>query len=94
MPWRFKSVRAFGEEGRTVSLYRLRRSIGLDIGYAKLKLALEILSDVGLIRAELLPTGTLSGSELYRIGAERTTDKVNLFGAPRYKNVKSRFIKG
>ena len=89
----YKEVRGYGEDGRTVSLYRLRKSIGMEIGYAKLKLALEILSDVGLIWLEILPTHTLSGSELYRLGGQRTTEKINLFGTPRYKSVKSRFAK-
>lgn len=89
----YKEIRSYGETGREISLYRLRESLGANIGYAKLKLALEILSDVGLIFLEKLPTLTLSGSELYRIGASKTAEKVNLFGAPRYKSVKSRFVR-
>ncbi len=92
----YKKVRAYGSDGKTVSLYRLCKSIdesGAHIRGAKLKLALEILSDVGLISYQELSAPSLSGSELYRISAKGTADKVNLFGTPRYKNVKNMMTK-
>jgi single-stranded-DNA-specific exonuclease len=85
----YKEVRAYGEEGKTVSLYRLSKSLD-GIRAAKIKLALEILGDVGLVSFEPLSTLSLTGSELYRIAAAKTTEKVNLFGTPRYKAVKNR----
>jgi single-stranded-DNA-specific exonuclease len=85
----YKEVRAYGEEGKTVSLYRLSKSLD-GIRAAKIKLALEILGDVGLVSFETLSTLSLTGSELYRIAAAKTTEKVNLFGTPRYKAVKNR----
>ena len=92
----YKEVRAYGEEGRTVSLYRLCKTFeekGTEIRAAKLKLALEILGDVGLVRFETLPSLSLTGTENYRISAAKTTEKVNLFGTPRYKNIKNRMYK-
>lgn len=92
----YKKVRGYGEEGKTVSLYRLGRYLNEDGSYvrpAKLKLALQILSDVGLIFLEKQSVNTFSGSELYRLGDAKTRDKVNLFGTPRYKAAKSAFVK-
>ena len=92
----YKEVRSYGEEGRDISLYRLGRILernGAGMRAAKLKLSLMILADVGLIYVEKQRRYTVSGSELYRIGCAKTTEKVNLFGTPRYKNVKSRFVK-
>ena len=93
----YKEIRAYGEEGRTVSLYRFVEALlknGEPMRAAKIKLALEILCDVGLVKSELLPVHSLSGTEIYRLSASRTLDKINLFGTPRYKNVKSRMMKG
>ena len=81
-----------GKEKRVFSLYRLSLwldDFGREIRPAKLKLILEILSDVGLIGLEQLPTESLSGSELYAITAASVSEKVNLFGTPRYKSVKA-----
>ena len=88
----YKEIRGYGENGKTISLYRLSEMLG-DIRGAKIKLALEILGDVGLISFETLPSFSMSGSELYRISSAKTTEKVNLFGTPRYKTVKSRMIR-
>ena len=93
----YKEIRAYGEDGATVSLYRLEDIIaksGEPMRAAKIKLALEILSDVGLIKLDVLAVHTLSGAEIYRLAASKTTDKINLFGTPRYKNVKNRMMKG
>lgn len=87
----YKEVRAIASCGEYISLYRLHKKIeaaGLKMRAAKLKLALEILSDVGLISLETLPSVSLSGTENYKIAVARTTEKVNLFGVPRYKNLK------
>ena len=92
----YREVRGFGEEGRTVSIYRLHTAVcngGREMRAAKLKLALEILSDVGLIYLEPYRAPALSGCELYKLGVAKTKDKVNLFGTPRYKNVKTAFVK-
>ena len=59
---------------------------------AKLKLSLSVLSDVGLISLETLPSVSLSGTENYKISVSRTTEKVNLFGVPRYKNLKKQMV--
>lgn len=84
----YRSLRMMsGNDGITVSLYRLVETCG-DIRPAKLKLALEILSDVGLIGFEIMPIIGATRTEIYRITVPRSTEKVNLFGAPRYKNVK------
>lgn len=85
----YKEVRAYGEQGKTVSLFRLAKSLG-GLRAAKIKLALQVLGDVGLISMESLPAQSLTGSEIYRIAAAKTTEKVNLFGTPRYKNIKNR----
>jgi single-stranded-DNA-specific exonuclease len=88
----YREIRGFGEGERTVSMYRLIKELagnGVSVRGAKLKLALEILSDVGLIGFRVYPSMALSGSELYGISTTRSTEKVNLFGTPRYKNVKS-----
>ena len=88
----YRAVRGrAGEDGFTVSLYRLAK-ICDGIRPAKLKLALEILSDVGLISLEVLPVLGASCTELYRIGVPRSTEKINLFGTPRYKNLKKNMI--
>ncbi len=87
----FRYVREYGELGFTVSLRRLCAELGMR--GAKIKLALEILSDVGLIGFTPLAARSLCGSELYNITASKTTEKVNLFGTPRYKNIKSLMIK-
>ncbi len=92
----YREVRAFGEQGRTVSMYRLLRELagnGISVRGAKLKLALEILSDVGLISFKVLAGAALSGAELYSISYSKTTEKVNLFGTPRYKSIKSLMIR-
>lgn len=92
----YREVRAYGEQGKTVSMYRLIKELagnGITVRGAKLKLALEILSDVGLINFKVLPTAALSGAELYTISAARTTEKVNLFGTPRYKNIKGLMLR-
>ncbi len=81
-----------GREKRVFSLYRLSLRLGeagREIRPAKLKLILEILSDVGLIGLEQLPTESFSGSELYGITVANAAGKVNLFGTPRYKSVKA-----
>ncbi len=80
-----------GEEGFRVSLYRLS-TLCDEMRPAKLKLALEILSDVGLISLEILPVLGASCTELYRIKVPRSTEKINLFGTPRYKNLKRNMI--
>jgi single-stranded-DNA-specific exonuclease len=93
----FKEVRGYGEQGRQISLRRLSKillSKGYECRPAKLKLALSVLADVGIIFLEKQGVMSLSGSELYRMGCQKTTDKVNLFGTPRYKAVKSRFVRG
>ena len=88
----YRTVRArAGEDGFTVSLYRLSKHCD-EMRPAKLKLALEILSDVGLISLEILPVLGASCTELYRIKVPRSTEKINLFGAPRYKNLKRNMI--
>lgn len=87
----YREIRGYGDNGATVSLYRLCKM--LNMRGAKLKLALEILSDVGLIGFEVLQMKTLSGSELYRLTSSRSTEKINLFGTPRYKSVKNLMIK-
>ena len=87
----FREVRAYSAEGQTVSFCRLHNAVAKtapDIRPAKLKLALKILADVGLISFEQLPVCSLSGTELYRIASMKYAGKVNLFGAPRYKNLK------
>ncbi len=92
----YREVRAYGEGTRTVSMYRLRKELagkGISVRGAKLKLALEILSDVGLIEFKVLAAQALSGAELYGISAAKTTEKVNLFGTPRYKNIKSLMVR-
>lgn len=84
-----------GADTRVFSLYRLSVRLseaGREIRPAKLKLILEILSDVGLISMYQLPTESLSGSELYGITMESINGKVNLFGTPRYKSVKAAMI--
>ena len=93
----FKTVRGYGEEGRTVSLRLFGKGLaekGFGMRYARIKLALLILSDVGIIFLEKQSVSTVSGGELYRMGSRKTADKVNLFGTPRYKSVKSRFTRG
>ncbi len=88
----YRAVRSrAGDDGFTASLYRL--SLACDeMRPAKLKLALEILSDVGLIALEVLPIIGASCTELYRISVPRSTEKINLFGTPRYKNLKKNMI--
>lgn len=55
---------------------------------AKIKLCVRIFADVGLISFETLPTAALSGTELYRIRIKQIDGKVNLEGAPRFKQIK------
>lgn len=55
---------------------------------AKIKLCVRIFADVGLISFEALPTVALSGTELYRIRIKQVDGKVNLEGAPRFKQIK------
>lgn len=92
----YREVRAYGSEGRSISMYRLIKMLagnGIIMRGAKLRLALEILADVGLISFSVYPVCAFSGSELYRISAEKTTEKVNLFGTPRYKKIKSLMVR-
>lgn len=55
---------------------------------SKIKLCVRIFADVGLISFEALPTAALSGTELYRIRIKQVDGKVNLEGAPRFKQIK------
>ncbi len=92
----YREVRPYGSDGKCVSMYRLIKKLagnGITMRGAKLKLSLEILADVGLISFSVLPSPAFSGAELYRITAEKTTEKVNLFGTPRYKRVKALMIR-
>lgn len=91
----YRAVKSVAEAGEYISLYRLHKKIketGVDMRAAKLKLSLCILADVGLITLEILPSVSLSGSENYKISVARTTEKVNLFGVPRYKNLKKQMV--
>jgi len=91
----FKEIRAYPAEGKTVSFYRLHNTIEKIVPGmrpAKMKLALKILADVGLISFEQSPVSSLSGTELYRIASVKYSGKVNLFGAPRYKNLKKNLV--
>ena len=91
----FREVRAYPSEGQTVSFCRLHGAVtetAPNMRPAKLKLALKILADVGLISFEQLPICSLSGTELYRIASVKYAGKVNLFGAPRYKNLKKQLV--
>ncbi len=87
----YRAVKDAAQRGEYVSLYRLHKAVreaGSEMRAAKLKLSLLTLSDVGLISLETLPSASLSGTENYKISVARTTEKVNLFGVPRYKNLK------
>ena len=90
----YRSVCDISPEGETVSLYRLyRKSNGIsdkEIGAAKIKTALMIFADVGLVRCEELPYEGYSGTQVYRIKPVRVEGKVNLYGTPRYKKLKSK----
>ena len=55
---------------------------------SKIKLCVRIFADVGLISFEELPNAALSGTELYRIRVKQVDGKVNLEGAPRFKQIK------
>lgn len=91
----FREVRAYSAEGQIVSFFRLHKAVEItapSIRPAKLKLVLKILADVGLISFEQLPVCSLSGTELYRIASVKYAGKVNLFGAPRYKNLKKQLV--
>lgn len=55
---------------------------------SKIKLCVRILADVGLISFEILPSPALSGTELYKIRIKQVDGKVNLEGAPRFKQIK------
>ncbi|MBE6610163.1 MAG: single-stranded-DNA-specific exonuclease RecJ [Ruminococcaceae bacterium] len=91
----FREVRSYPAEGQTVSFCRLHGAVtetAPEMRPAKLKLALKILADVGLISFEQLPICSLSGTELYRIASVKYAGKVNLFGAPRYKNLKKQLV--
>ena len=91
----YRTVKSVSECGEYVSLYRLHGMVkraGTDMRAAKIKLALCILADVGLITLETLPSLSLSGTENYKISVSRTTEKVNLFGVPRYKNLKKQLV--
>ncbi len=88
----YRTVRTMsGNDGIVTSMYRLVEACK-GIRPAKLKLAMEILSDVGLITLEIMPLIGATCTEMYRISVPRSTEKVNLFGAPRYKNVKRSMI--
>ncbi len=90
----YRAVNDLMPEGETVSLYRLhRKSNALSdrrIGAAKVKTALQILADVGLVKYEELPVAGYAGTEMYRIKPVRAEGRVNLFGAPRYKRIKNK----
>ena len=91
----YRTVKELMQSRQYVSLYRLHKAVkaaGSEMRAAKLKLSLLILSDVGLISLETLPSVSLSGTENYKISVARTTEKVNLFGVPRYKNLKKQLI--
>ena len=91
----YRAVREAASHGEYVSLYRLYEAVkssGADMRAAKLRLSLSVLADVGLISLEALPTVTLSGTENYKISVARSTEKVNLFGVPRYKNLKKQMV--
>ena len=91
----YRAVRSAMQESEYISLYRLHkrvRKLGYDIRAAKLKFSLEVLSDVGIISFMILPSKSLSGTENYRISVSKTSEKVNLFGVPRYKNLKKQMV--
>lgn len=91
----YRIVRSVAAERSCISLYRLHKAVtesGSNMRAAKLKLALLTLKDVGLITLDVLPSFSLSGTENYRISVAKTTEKVNLFGVPRYKNFKKQLI--
>ncbi len=89
----YRIIRALADRSaKPFSLYTLHKAVmsqGADIRPAKIKLMLEILADVGLVKFENKETNAVSGSELYNIAPVRSTSKVNLFGVPRYKAVKA-----
>ncbi len=89
----YRALRSIADkETKAYSLYTLHRAIqsqGFDMRPAKIKLMLSIFADVGLIKLEDAETNAVSGSELYRIALMHSTGKVNLFGTPRYKTMKS-----
>ncbi len=93
----YRILRASADKDiKPYSLHTLHRAVlsqGFCMRAAKLKLILQILSDVGLIKFENSETCAVSGSELYGIALVHTTSKVNLFGTPRYKAMKAREIK-
>ncbi len=77
---------------KSFSMYTLHKAVmsqGGNIRPAKIKLMLEILSDVGLIKFENKEVNAVSGAPLYGISLVHSTGKVNLFGTPRYKAVKA-----
>ncbi len=91
----YRTVKEMAQSTQYVSLYRLHKAVkaaGSEMRAAKLKFSLLILSDVGLISLETLPSVSLSGTENYKISVARTTEKVNLFGVPRYKNLKKQLV--
>lgn len=91
----YRTVKEMAQSVQYVSLYRLHKAVkaaGSEMRAAKLKFSLLILADVGLISLETLPSVSLSGTENYKISVARTTEKVNLFGVPRYKNLKKQLV--
>ncbi len=89
----YRVIRAIADKTpKYFSIYTLHKAMlsqGSNMRPAKLKLILEILSDVGLIKLEAQPVCGVSGTELYTMAMVHTTGKVNLFGTPRYKFFKS-----
>ncbi len=89
----YRTLRSIADKDKKpYSLHTLRKALlsqGADIRGAKIKLILNILADVGLVRFESSEVNAVSGSELYEIALVHTTGKVNLFGTPRYKTLKS-----
>lgn len=82
-------------ESNTVGLHKIWKIIQAahpemlpPMRMSKIKICLLVLSEVGLINIETLPSYALSGTELYKLKLCQVSGKVNLEGAPRYKAIK------
>lgn len=91
----YTTLKKLCAESDIFGIHKLAKSISIQnpellppLRMSKIKICLLILSDVGLIELETLPTLAMCGTELYRIHLCQVNGKVNLEGVPRYKAIK------
>ena len=91
----YNALKKLCAEGNTFGLHKLYRTVGSmnpellpAMRMSKIRFCIQILADVGLISCETLSAASLTGTEIYTVKVNQVSGKVNLEGAPRFKQIK------